>query len=38
MAEPIIWKDITTAFKGRMIIGSYAVPYLANFIAGQTSP
>ena len=25
MAAPIIWKEITTAFKGRMIGGSYAV-------------
>jgi vacuolar-type H+-ATPase catalytic subunit A/Vma1 len=25
VAEPINWKEITTAFKGRMIIGSYAV-------------
>jgi hypothetical protein len=25
VAAPIIWKEITTAFKGRMIGGSYAV-------------
>ena len=25
MAQPIIWKDITTAFEGRAIGGSWAV-------------
>lgn len=25
MAQPIIWKDITTTFKGRAIGGSWAV-------------